>query len=62
MTTSKPAIDDKIHVYQDRRDEWRWRRTAPNGKIVGASSEGYHDRSAAVANAKRIQMPVSRSI
>ena len=62
MTTSKPPFDDKIHVYQDRRDEWRWRRTAPNGKIVGASSEGYYDRRAAVANAKRIQMPVSRSI
>ncbi len=33
--------------------EWRWNRTAPNGKTVGASSEGYKNRADCVKNAKR---------
>lgn len=35
------------------RGEWRWRRTAPNGNIVGASTQGYVNRSDAVVNAQR---------
>jgi len=31
----------KFELYQDKKGEWRWRRTATNGNIVGASSEGY---------------------
>lgn len=27
--------------YQDNRGKWRWRRTAPNGEIIGASTQGY---------------------
>ncbi len=45
--------DDKWEFYKDNRDEWRWKRTATNGRIVGASSEGYHNRQDCVANAKR---------
>ncbi|MEM7682705.1 MAG: DUF1508 domain-containing protein [Planctomycetota bacterium] len=45
--------NDKWEFYQDKRDEWRWRRTATNGQIVGASCEGYKNREDAVANAKR---------
>lgn len=41
---------DKFEVYQDKRSEWRWRRTASNGQIVGASSEGYSRRSDCEAN------------
>jgi len=44
---------DKFEVYQDKRGEWRWRRKASNGQIVGASSEGYKKRSDAEANAAR---------
>jgi len=44
---------DKWDIYQDTRKEWRWRRTASNSKIVGASSEGYVNRVDCVANAKR---------
>lgn len=33
--------NDKWEFYEDKKGEWRWRRTAPNGNIVGASSEGY---------------------
>lgn len=44
---------DKFEVYQDKRGEWRWRRTASNGQIVGASSEGYDKRGDCEANMKR---------
>ncbi len=30
-----------IEHYQDKAGEWRWRVTAANGEIIGASSEGY---------------------
>ena len=40
-------------IYQDARSEWRWRRTAPNGQIVGASTEGYSTRASCVSNAQR---------
>lgn len=44
---------DKIEIYQDKKGEWRWRRKASNGKIVGASSEGYSDKKACEENANR---------
>lgn len=45
--------NDKWEFYTDARGEWRWRRIAPNGQIVGSSSEGYSSRANAVANAQR---------
>lgn len=44
---------DKWEIYQDERGEWRWRRIASNGRIVGASSQGYRNRADCEANAKR---------
>lgn len=44
---------DKWEFYKDNKGEYRWRRTAPNGQIVGSSHEGYKNRADAVANAKR---------
>ncbi|MCI4663234.1 MAG: DUF1508 domain-containing protein [Neomegalonema sp.] len=44
---------DKFEVYQDRREEWRWRRIASNGKIVGAACEGYKDRKDCESNMNR---------
>ena len=44
---------DKVAFYKDSIGEWRWRRTAPNGEIVGASHEGYADRRDCDANFKR---------
>lgn len=44
---------DRWEIYKDSADEWRWKRTASNGRIVGASSEGYHNRSDCEANARR---------
>lgn len=46
-------MNDKFDIYQDSNGYWRWRRVAPNGRIVGASSEGYRNRSDCVSNARR---------
>ena len=45
--------EDKWEFYKDKADEWRWRRTAPNGEVVGASTEGYHNLEDCLENAKR---------
>ncbi len=34
-------------------DGWRWRRTASNGRIVGASTQGYNNKADCIDNAKR---------
>jgi len=47
------AMPDKWEFYKDPSSQWRWRRIAPNGRIVGSSSEGYHNQSDCIANAKR---------
>jgi uncharacterized protein YegP (UPF0339 family) len=46
-------MNDKWEIYQDSARMWRWRRIAPNGREVGASSEGYVHRSDCEANARR---------
>lgn len=44
---------DIWEFYQDKRGEWRWRRKATNGNIVGSSTEGYKAKPDAVNNAER---------
>ena len=44
---------DKWEIYQDASNLWRWRRIAPNGRIVGASSQGYVNKSDCIDNARR---------
>ena len=46
-------MNDKWEFYKDAENKWRWRRTAPNGNIVGASTEGYMNRADCVGNARR---------
>jgi outer membrane protein OmpA-like peptidoglycan-associated protein/uncharacterized protein YegP (UPF0339 family) len=46
-------MNDKWEFYKDAEDKWRWRRTAPNGNIVGASTEGYMNRADCEGNAHR---------
>jgi len=46
-------MNDKWTIYQDTKGEWRWTRTASNGEIVGASTEGYTSRQNCVLNAQR---------
>ncbi|GLQ05505.1 DUF1508 domain-containing protein [Sneathiella chinensis] len=53
---SSKGQNDKWEFYQDddpRKRKWRWRRTAPNGRIVGASTQGYSDLSDCLSNAER---------
>jgi uncharacterized protein YegP (UPF0339 family) len=45
--------NDTFEVYKDKRGEFRWRRKAPNGQIVGASSEGYSKKSDCESNMNR---------
>jgi len=45
--------NDEFEVYRDKRGEYRWRRKASNGRIVGASSEGYKKKADCEANMKR---------
>jgi uncharacterized protein YegP (UPF0339 family) len=46
---------DKVNVYKGRDSLWRWKRIAPNGKIVGASTEGYTNKADCERNAQRNQ-------
>jgi uncharacterized protein YegP (UPF0339 family) len=48
MATDKGVCE----IYKDGSGKWRWRATAANGNIVGASSQGYVNKSDCVANAK----------
>ena len=48
-----PNPKDKWEIYKDKRGEFRWRRKAVNGNIIGASSEGYTKKADCVANAER---------
>ena len=42
---------DKWDIYQ-AGDGWRWRRTARNGRITGASTQGYSNKSDCISNAQ----------
>lgn len=44
--------DDKWEFYQ-APDGWRWRRISSNGRIVGASTQGYSNKSDCIDNARR---------
>lgn len=55
MTSS--GDQDKWEIYKDKAEEWRWRRTATNGRIVGASTEGYINRQDCLENAIRNGYP-----
>jgi len=45
--------NDTWEFYTDARGEFRWRRTAANGTIVGAATEGYSSKQNCEENAKR---------
>jgi len=46
-------MNDKWEFYKDAENQWRWRRTATNGNIVGASTEGYMNKADCEGNARR---------
>ena len=39
-------------MYQDKKEEWRWRHTAANGEIIGSSTQGYQHKQDCIDNAK----------
>lgn len=47
------TMNDKFTFHKDANGDWYWTRTAPNGRIVGSSSEGYRNRADCEANARR---------
>jgi uncharacterized protein YegP (UPF0339 family) len=55
MASCKEKNGDTWDIYQGP-DGWRWRRTASNGVIVGAATQGYSNRSDCIANAQRSGM------
>ncbi len=34
---------DRVDVFKDVADEWRWRRVAANQESIAVSGEGYHN-------------------
>ena len=46
-------MKDKWEIYKDTEEQWRWRRTAPNGNIIGASTQAYKNKADCEGNARR---------
>ena len=59
--TCKENNGDVWEIYKDASGEWRWRCTSSTGRIVGASKEGYKNKSDCIANAKRPGMKCTPS-
>ncbi|WP_420847800.1 DUF1508 domain-containing protein [Novosphingobium kaempferiae] len=52
MSSCTDLLGDRWEIYSTITG-WRWRRTASNGRIVGASTEAYVNKSDCEANARR---------
>jgi uncharacterized protein YegP (UPF0339 family) len=53
ITETLTARADRWFFYKDKRKKWRWKRKAPNGRIVEASPQGYSRLIDCEKNAKR---------
>lgn len=40
----------KVEMYKDTAGKWRWRAKASNGRIIGASTEGFSSKDACIRN------------
>jgi uncharacterized protein YegP (UPF0339 family) len=45
---------DRVKVFRDEKGEWRWQRSAANGKVVSVSGEGYRDKEYAIDMAEQL--------
>lgn len=58
-TASPPASTDKatLHysVYQDAKQEWRWRLSAANNRIIADSGEGYNNKQDCLAGIELVK-------
>lgn len=61
MADTCTANGDTWEIYKSTASDWRWRRTASNGRIVGASTEGYVNKSDCISNARRNGMTCTPS-
>lgn len=49
----------RLHVYMDRRGDWRWRIVCTtNGRKVANAGEGYSTRGNAIRAARRLRVIV----
>lgn len=45
----------KVTIYRQKGSrDWRWQMYAPNGRLIGASSEGYRGKSKAIYNLTQV--------
>ena len=52
MSIFKYKQKDQCQVYKSA-GKWYWRAIASNGRIVGASSQGYNNKSDCIDNLRR---------
>ena len=45
---------DRIEIYKDNADEWRWQAVSHNNKVVGDSGEGYKNKTDAKNSAEQM--------
>ena len=48
----------RVEVYRDAEDRWRWRAIARTGKVVGAAEQGYASKYYASTKAKHYAEPL----
>ena len=44
----------RLTVKKDARGKWRWTLKAENGRVIGASSQGYKRRADCLLNIRRV--------
>ena len=47
------SYQEQWEFYQDASDKWRWRRTEPDGDIIGSSHTGFQTKEECLVNAQR---------
>lgn len=53
LTTQRDVPRRRVVIYQDEADKWRWRVVAGNGRVVGASEQGFARRAYAELDARQ---------
>lgn len=61
VETFKDGHGDTWEFFKDKRLEWRWRRKAKNGQIIGAATEGYKNKKDCYSNATRMGFTAENS-
>lgn len=51
-----------LTIYRDDAGDWRWRLVAKNGKVSGASTEGYRRRRSVEANLRAVRAGLAQRV